>query len=87
MECPICFDSVQENTTTPCCSAHIHRACLHQCLNMYHTCPLCRERYHIVEVPAEHFIDRPTKIGLFLTAFMGAGIAATFIQMLLCNKE
>ena len=87
MECPICFDVVQEDTTTPCCSGPIHRACLHECLNRYHTCPLCRERYHIVEVPIEQVIDRTTKIGLFLTVFMGAGIASTFIQILLCNRE
>ena len=85
MECPICFESVSEDTSTPCCNKPIHRKCLHMCLNRYNTCPLCREPMHIIEIHTEYRPSKCMQFFMFLAAFAGAGVFASITSVIVCK--
>lgn len=86
MECPVCFDPIYERHVTPCCDNQIHRECMHECLNNYHSCPLCRQPMHIIEIePVPQVIDRCTKIWMIMSTMIGAGIVALSFEVTKCK--
>lgn len=79
-ECPICFESVHDSHSTPCCGNQIHRMCLRECLNMYHCCPLCREFMHVIEIPRDS-LDNYTKYSVIIGSILFSGIITAFINV------
>jgi hypothetical protein len=51
VECPICFEIIDNNYTTNCCKQLIHKECLDKC---NYTCPFCRQKVNgitIIDIP------------------------------------
>jgi hypothetical protein len=53
VECPICFEIIDNNYTTNCCKQLIHKECLDKC---NYTCPFCRQKVNgsnntIINIP------------------------------------
>jgi hypothetical protein len=63
-ECPICFNERSERlSVTPCCRQTIHKSCYRECIHRFHECPMCLERYVIIDIPVKDNSNRCTLIG------------------------
>lgn len=85
LECPICFDEVLDNHRTPCCNNKIHKNCLNDCLREYHTCPLCRECYRVVEIEVNK-LDKQSKIWMGVGLMFIGGVVSALFNIIYCNR-
>ena len=84
-ECPICFNERSERLyVTPCCRQPIHTSCYNECVHRFHECPMCLDRYVIIDIPVKDTSHRCSCIvGIIaVVIFMGGmiylGIKCTF---------
>lgn len=64
----------------------MHRGCLNECLRHHHTCPLCRECYHVVEIEVPTVIDKATKWWMATGMAFFGGVVGALFSIIYCNR-